>query len=88
MLIVYSFLGIVNSFAIDERPNYLADGLSFHGMMFADVPNLVWIFGYIRSSWTLRVDLVSDVVCRCLNYMREQGLKKIKARFRPEDQDM
>ena len=37
------------------------------GMMFTGVPNLVWVFGYFRASWTLRVDLVGDLVCRLLS---------------------
>lgn len=76
------------SFAIDGKPVKLSDAVSYHGMMFAGVPNLAWIFGYIRSSWTLRVDLVSDVVCRILNHMDQQGLKRVEPRLRPEDTDM
>ena len=38
-------------------------------MMFTGVPNMVWVFGYFRASWTLRADLVADFVCRLLNHM-------------------
>ncbi len=37
------------------------------------VPNLVWVFGYFRASWTLRADLVADFVCRLLAHMRARG---------------
>ena len=30
------------------------------------VPNMAWVFGYFRASWTLRADLVADFVCRLL----------------------
>ncbi|MBL8893105.1 MAG: NAD(P)/FAD-dependent oxidoreductase [Rhizobiales bacterium] len=76
------------AFAIDGKPIKLADAVSYHGIMLADVPNLAWIFGYIRSSWTLRVDLVCDVVCRILNHMAEQGLQRVEPRLRPEDRSM
>jgi hypothetical protein len=38
-------------------------------MMISGVPNMAYLFGYFRHSWTLRVDLVSDVVVRLLENM-------------------
>jgi cation diffusion facilitator CzcD-associated flavoprotein CzcO len=57
-------------------------------MMFTGVPNLVWVFGYFRASWTLRADLVADFVCRLLQHMDEKGAKKVSVALRPEDEDM
>ena len=37
------------------------------------MPNLAYIFGYFRASWTLRVDLITDLVCRLLEHMGERG---------------
>jgi cation diffusion facilitator CzcD-associated flavoprotein CzcO len=56
-------------------------------MMFTGVPNLVWVFGYFRASWTLRVDLVSDFVNRMLIHMDELGAKRATPRLRAEDLD-
>ncbi len=53
--------------------------------MFVGVPNMAWVFGYFRSSWTLRVDLVGDFVCRLLNHMKDKGLSKVVPSLRPED---
>ncbi len=44
-------------FAIDGKPLDFKDTVTYRGMMFTGVPNLVWVFGYFRASWTLRVDL-------------------------------
>jgi cation diffusion facilitator CzcD-associated flavoprotein CzcO len=41
--------------------------------MFTGVPNLAYVFGYFRSSWTLRADLISGFVCRLLNHMDANG---------------
>ena len=41
--------------------------------MFTGVPNLAYVFGYFRSSWTLRADLISEFVCRLLDHMDERG---------------
>ncbi|WP_408585997.1 flavin-containing monooxygenase [Novosphingobium sp.] len=50
---------------------------TYRGMMFAGVPNLVWVFGYFRAAWTLRVDLLGDFVCRLLQHMDEKGRSEI-----------
>jgi len=53
-------------FAIDGKPLVFSDTVTYRGMMFTGVPNMAWVFGYFRASWTLRADLVSDFVCRLL----------------------
>ncbi len=57
-------------------------------MMFTGVPNMVWVFGYFRASWTLRADLIGDFVCRLLNHMRDKGAKRVTVALRDEDKDM
>ena len=39
-------------FAVDGKPLDFADTVTYRGMMFTGVPNLVWVFGYFRASWT------------------------------------
>lgn len=51
---------------------------TYRGMMFAGVPNMVWVFGYFRAAWTLRVDLLGDFVCRLLNHMDQTGASEVK----------
>jgi cation diffusion facilitator CzcD-associated flavoprotein CzcO len=75
-------------FAIDGKPLVFSDTVTYRGMMFTDVPNLAWVFGYFRASWTLRADLVADFVCRLLNYMKEIGARKVMPALRAEDRDM
>ena len=75
-------------FAVDGKPLDFADTVTYRGMMFTGVPNLVWVFGYFRASWTLRVDLVADFVCRMLNHMKATGAKKVTPELRPEDHNM
>ncbi len=75
-------------FAIDEEPLSFSDTVTYRGTMFVGVPNMAWVFGYFRSSWTLRVDLVGDFVCRLLNHMKAKGLSKVVPTLRPEDRDM
>jgi len=76
------------AFAVDGKPVNLADTVTYRGMMFTGVPNLVWIMGYFRASWTLRVDLVADFVCRLLDHMDAREAKKVEVALRPEDHNM
>lgn len=75
-------------FSIDGKPLDFADTVTYRGMMFTGVPNLVWVFGYFRASWTLRVDLVADFVCRLLNHMKATGANKVTPALRAEDHNM
>jgi cation diffusion facilitator CzcD-associated flavoprotein CzcO len=75
-------------FVIDEQPLSFSDTVTYRGTMFVGVPNMAWVFGYFRSSWTLRVDLVGDFVCRLLNHMKGKGLSKVVPSLRPEDSGM
>jgi cation diffusion facilitator CzcD-associated flavoprotein CzcO len=82
-----SALGDIN-FVIDGKPLDFAKTVTYRGMMFTGVPNMVWVFGYFRASWTLRADLVADFVCRLLNHMKAKGVKRVAVALRPEDKDM
>ncbi len=73
---------------IDGKPLDLAKTVTYRGMMFTGVPNMVWIFGYFRFSWTLRADLIGDFVCRLLNHMQAKGAKQVEVALRAEDDGM
>jgi len=75
-------------FVVDGRRLAFADTVTYRGMMFTGVPNMAWVFGYFRASWTLRADLVADFVCRLLNHMQAKGAHRVEVALRPEDQDM
>ena len=60
-------------FSVDGAPVDWAGTVTYRGMMFSGVPNLVWVFGYLRNSWTLRADLISAWVVRALGRMAETG---------------
>ena len=76
------------AFSIDGQPLEFAETVTYRGMMFTGVPNMAWVFGYFRASWTLRADLVGDFVCRLLNHMRRQRRAAVEPALRPEDSDM
>lgn len=71
-------------FVVDGRTVDWSSTATYRGMMFAGVPNLVWVFGYFRAAWTLRVDLLGDFVCRMLQHMQDKGASKVEIAL-PQD---
>lgn len=76
------------AFTVDDVPMSIPDTWTYRGIMLADLPNLAWIFGYIRSSWTLRSDLIAHFVCRLLNHMAATGMRQCTPRLRATDVGM
>jgi len=82
-----SVLGDI-AFSIDGAPLDFGETVTYRGMMFTGVPNMIWVFGYFRASWTLRADLIADFVCRLFRHMDEKGAKRVEVALRPEDHNM
>jgi cation diffusion facilitator CzcD-associated flavoprotein CzcO len=76
------------AFTIDGKPLDFAETVTYRGMMFTGVPNMAWVFGYFRASWTLRTDLVADFVCRLLAHMKNRGAHKVVPALRPRESNM
>ena len=76
------------AFSIDGESLDFSKTVTYHGMMFTGVPNMLWIFGYFRASWTLRVDLLGDFVCRLLKHMDEKGVHRVTPVLPDADADM
>jgi cation diffusion facilitator CzcD-associated flavoprotein CzcO len=82
-----SVLGDI-AFSVDGVAIDFAQTITYRGMMFSGVPNLLQVFGYFRASWTLRVDLISDFLCRLLNHMQTLGATAVTPMLREQDVDM
>jgi cation diffusion facilitator CzcD-associated flavoprotein CzcO len=76
------------AFTIDGRKLDFSRTVNYRGMMFTGVPNLAWVFGYFRASWTLRAELVAAFVCRLLNHLKATGAKSVEPALRPSERDM
>jgi len=68
---------------VDGERRVPGDGMTYKGMMLADVPNLVLTFGYTNASWTLKADLTAEYVCRLLRHMDRTGQPIAVARTDP-----
>lgn len=54
---------------VDGKSVNPPDHVVYRGMMVSDVPNLAMGFGYTNASWTLKIDLTCERVCRMINHM-------------------
>ena len=59
-------------------PVELNDTMAYKGMMLTHMPNMAFTIGYTNASWTLKADLVSEFVCRVLNYMDANGFDTVE----------
>lgn len=75
-------------FQVDGEPVDFTRRVTWRGAMISGVPNMAYAFGYFRHSWTLRVDLVNDVVGRVLERMAQRGATTVVPTLRPEDEGM
>ncbi len=76
------------AFAVDGAPVDFTGRVTWRGIMISGVPNMAYVFGYFRHSWTLRVDLVCDLLVRLLANMRDKGATMVTPALRAEDKDM
>ena len=76
------------AFAVDGAPVDFTGRVTWRGVMISGVPNMAYVFGYFRHSWTLRVDLVCDLLVRLLASMRDKGATMVTPALRPEEADM
>ncbi len=75
-------------FTVDGKPLDYHKTVTYRGTMFSGLPNMAWMFGYLRASWTLRVDLLGDFTCRLLNHMRATGAGVVVPQLRAVDVNM
>lgn len=72
-------------FVVDGTPVDFSSALTYKGMAFSGVPNLVAAFGFLNSSWTLRLELVNEYWLRILRTMTELGAERFTPVPREQD---
>jgi monooxygenase len=59
---------VVDGEAIQPREHMI-----YKGVLMQDVPNAAMIVGYTNISWTLKVDIACEYICRLLKHMDAKG---------------
>ncbi|MCC8961356.1 NAD(P)/FAD-dependent oxidoreductase [Bradyrhizobium sp. Pear76] len=75
-------------FSVDGEAVDFTQRVTYRGVMIQGVPNMAYTLGYFRWSWTLRADLVSDLVCRLIEHMRQEGRSVVEPTLSAADVDM
>ena len=75
-------------FRVDGEMLDFAKCWAHRGIMFSGLPNLAWVFGYLRTSWTMRADLIADFVTRVLKRMDADGSRIVMPTLRDSDMQM
>lgn len=75
-------------FSVDGESVDFSQRVPYRGVMINGLPNMAYVMGYFRFGWTLRVELVSDWVCRMLSHLDATGKRSVTASLRPQDADM
>jgi len=65
---------------VDGKPVVMRDKVVYKNVMVEGVPNAGMVFGYTNLSWTLKVDIAAEYLCRVLNYMDARDLQVCVAR--------
>ena len=64
---------------VDGQSMDVHERWTYKGMMLSEIPNAAFAMGYTNASWTLKVDLSSQYVCRLINYMDRKGYQQCVA---------
>jgi cation diffusion facilitator CzcD-associated flavoprotein CzcO len=75
-------------FTVDGQPVDFTERVTWRGLMISGVPNMAYVFGYFRHSWTLRVDLVVELVGRLFEEMKRKDATVVVPTLRPDHTDM
>jgi cation diffusion facilitator CzcD-associated flavoprotein CzcO len=75
-------------FDVDGKVIDFGEAITYRGIMVSGIPNMAFMFGYLRTSWTMRVDLVCDYVCGLLNHMDTVGATSCTPTLRDQDKGM
>ena len=72
--------------SVDGRVVELKKCFTYKGVAFSGVPNLITAFGYLNSSWTLRIELVNRFWSALLSRMDELGATEVVPVLTPEEE--
>jgi cation diffusion facilitator CzcD-associated flavoprotein CzcO len=59
--------------AVDGEPLEVPQTFAYKGLMLSGLPNFAYAIGYTNASWTLKVDLTCEFLCRVIAHMDAHG---------------
>lgn len=71
---------------LDGEPVSVTSHLTYKAVLVEGIPNAALIFGYTNASWTLKVDIAADYLCRLLSYMADHDYGSVTPRAAATEQ--
>ena len=59
-------------YSVDGNPIDYPKSVAYKSLMLSGVPNFAYAIGYTNSSWTLKIGLICEHLCRIMQHMTEQ----------------
>jgi cation diffusion facilitator CzcD-associated flavoprotein CzcO len=66
-------------YRVDGQPIDYPKTVAYKALMLSGVPNFAYAIGYTNSSWTLKIGLICEHLCRIMQHMTEQDQQVCKA---------
>ncbi|KAF3918232.1 hypothetical protein ABW20_dc0110394 [Dactylellina cionopaga] len=66
---------------VDGEPIRINEKYAWNGTMLQDVPNASLLIGYTNTSWTLGVDIMSQLAVRMIGIMERKGARSVTPRL-------
>lgn len=63
--------------SVNNQLAKISESYIYKGMMVSNLPNFIYCFGYTNASWTLKVDLTANYLCKLLNYMDQNEFEVV-----------
>jgi cation diffusion facilitator CzcD-associated flavoprotein CzcO len=63
--------------SVNKQAVRFHESLIYKGMMVSGIPNFIYAFGYTNASWTLKVDLTANYLCRLLQHMDRKNYEVV-----------
>jgi cation diffusion facilitator CzcD-associated flavoprotein CzcO len=58
-----------------------SERITYRGIMFDGIPNLFYMFGYLRTGWSMRTDITAAFITRLLSFMICKGYTEVIPRY-------
>lgn len=55
---------------VDGAAQTVSQKLTYKGVLVDGIPNFAYLFGYTNASWTLKINIATDYLCRLFNVLR------------------
>lgn len=64
---------------VDGKTFKFEESMLYNAVLPSNLPNAAIMIGYVNASWTLKVDIAADYLCKLFNYMKKKHYEQVVA---------